>query len=90
MRAPGFLPMSTGEAGCRERGSIKELRERGYRITRQRQVLIDIILENEYSCCKEIYYKAVQKDENIGSATVYRMLKTLEEIGPSPATTCIK
>ena len=60
---------------------IKELRERGYRITRQRQVLIDIILENEYSCCKEIYYKAVQKDENIGSATVYRMLKTLEEIG---------
>lgn len=24
---------------------IKELRERGYRITRQRQVLIDIILE---------------------------------------------
>ena len=60
---------------------IKELRERGYRITRQRQVLIDIILENECSSCKEIFYKASQEDENIGVATVYRMINALEEIG---------
>ena len=32
-------------------------------------------------CCKEIYYKASQKDNRIGSATVYRMINTLEEIG---------
>lgn len=60
---------------------IKELKERGCRITKQRQILLDIILENEYTCCKEIYYKAVQEDGKIGTATVYRMLKTLEDIG---------
>lgn len=60
---------------------IRSLRERGCRITRQREILLDIILDSEYSCCKEIYYKASQRDENIGTATVYRMIKTLEEIG---------
>jgi Fur family ferric uptake transcriptional regulator len=60
---------------------IKRLKERGCRITKQRQTLLDIILENECSCCKEIYYKAVKVDSRIGSATVYRMISTLEEIG---------
>ena len=31
--------------------------------------------------CKEIYYKALQKDSSIGPATVYRMVNTLESIG---------
>lgn len=60
---------------------VKELRERGYRITRQRKIIIDIILRNECASCKEIYYRAARKDTNIGIATVYRMLNTLEEIG---------
>lgn len=37
--------------------------------------------EEECSCCKEIYYKALQKDSSIGPATVYRMVNTLESIG---------
>ena len=41
---------------------IQKLREQGCRITRQRRILLDIILEEECSCCKEIYYKALQKD----------------------------
>ena len=41
----------------------------------------NIILEEECSCCKEIYYKALQKDSSIGPATVYRMVNTLESIG---------
>ena len=60
---------------------IEKLKERGLRITRQRRILLDIILEGECSCCKEIYYKAVHEDPSIGIATVYRMVKTLEEIG---------
>ncbi|MDO4267872.1 MAG: transcriptional repressor [Eubacteriales bacterium] len=60
---------------------IQTLRERGCRITKQRLLLLDIILDNEYACCKEIYYKASQKDPRIGTATVYRMVKTLEDIG---------
>ena len=60
---------------------IQKLRERGCRITKQRLLLIDIILEQDCSSCKEIYYKASKQDSSIGSATVYRMVNTLEEIG---------
>lgn len=60
---------------------VEKLRERGCRITKQRLMLIDIILEQECSSCKEIYYKAVKKDGRIGTATVYRMVNILEEIG---------
>ncbi|MDO5337181.1 MAG: transcriptional repressor [Eubacteriales bacterium] len=60
---------------------IQQLKDRGCRITRQRRLLIDIILESDCGCCKEIYYKAVNVDKNIGVATVYRMINTLEEIG---------
>jgi Fur family ferric uptake transcriptional regulator len=60
---------------------IEKLKEKGCRITRQRLMLLDIILEGNCTCCKEIYYKASKKDESIGIATVYRMVSTLEEIG---------
>lgn len=53
---------------------ISRLRERGCRITRQRMMLLDIILGEECSSCKEIYYKAAKQDSRIGSATVYRMV----------------
>lgn len=60
---------------------IEELRNSGCRITQQRKIILDIILNNECSCCKEIYYQAIHKDDSIGIATVYRMIKKLEEIG---------
>lgn len=60
---------------------IRKLKEQGCRITKQRRILIDIILEEECSCCKEIYYKASALDGKIGVATVYRMINKLEEIG---------
>ena len=60
---------------------VQKLRDRGSRVTRQRLILLDIILEEECSCCKEIYYKAVRKDKKIGLATVYRLVRILEEIG---------
>lgn len=60
---------------------IKKLKSKGCRITKQRLLIIDIILQHECSCCKEIYYKASSVDESIGIATVYRLVNTLEEIG---------
>lgn len=60
---------------------IEKLKNAGCRITKQRLMLIDIILENQCTCCKEIYYQAAKQDPNIGTATVYRMVNTLEEIG---------
>ncbi len=60
---------------------IQRLKEQGCRITKQRIVLLDIILNENCSSCKEIYYKASRIDSRIGTATVYRMINTLEEIG---------
>ena len=60
---------------------IKTLKNNGLRITKQRLVLLDVILGDECSSCKEIYYKAVKIDKTIGTATVYRMVNTLEELG---------
>lgn len=60
---------------------IQRLKEQGCRITKQRMILLDIILEEDCSSCKEIYYKASKQDPKIGTATVYRMVNTLEQIG---------
>ncbi len=60
---------------------LQELKKKGCRITNQRKVLIDVILRDECCSCKEIYYQAIKEDATIGMATVYRMVKTLEEIG---------
>lgn len=57
------------------------LRKKGYRITKQRQNLIEVIMEENCSSCKEIYFKAAKKDSGIGMATIYRMMNLLEEIG---------
>lgn len=60
---------------------LKTLKDQGCRITNQRKVLLDVILDEECTSCKEIYYKAVEIDPNIGAATVYRMVNLLEDIG---------
>lgn len=60
---------------------LQELKKNGCRITSQRRILLDIILQDECGCCKEIYYRAAKKDPSIGMATVYRLVKTLEETG---------
>ena len=60
---------------------VERLKENGCRITKQRMVLMDVILSGNCSSCKEIYYKASKIDPKIGTATVYRMVNLLEEIG---------
>lgn len=66
----------------REKQKILELfRQRGMRITKQRMLILDVILENECSSCKEIYYRVSKKDKKVGVATVYRMVNSLNELG---------
>ena len=60
---------------------IQKLKDSGSRITKQRLLIIDIILQDECSCCKEIYYKASHIDSSIGTATIYRFVNTLEGMG---------
>lgn len=60
---------------------LQSLRKNGCRITKQRQILLDIILQEDCASCKEIFYKASSVDSSIGAATVYRMINLLEEVG---------
>lgn len=60
---------------------LQKLKEEGYRITKQRIAVIDIILENDCGSCKEILYKTAKTNKKIGAATIYRTINMLEEIG---------
>lgn len=60
---------------------MNRLRQAGCRITKQRKIILDIILQEECTCCNEIYFLASKRDPNIGMATIYRMINLLEEIG---------
>ena len=60
---------------------MEQLRNQGFRITRQRKLLIDIILGEACSCCKEVYVLASKRDPGIGMATVYRTVDALERVG---------
>lgn len=55
---------------------LKKLREQGCRITKQRQLLLDIILQEEYSCCKRnLLQSGKQRFVELVLQTVYRMIK---------------
>ena len=60
---------------------FERLRQEGFRVTRQRKLLIEIILKENCSCCKEVYILASRKDPGIGMATVYRTVDALERVG---------
>ena len=60
---------------------IALLRKEGFRVTKQRKILIDIILNEKCTCCKEIYCLASRQDRGIGIATIYRTINALENIG---------
>lgn len=62
-------------------GSFKEkLREKGYRLTAQRQAILDVITKNEgeHLSPEEIYELVKNSYPEIGLATVYRTLILLE------------
>lgn len=49
------------------------------RITRQRQKIIDLLLEQPNLTCKEIYYSVNKDDVSISYSTVYRTVRQLEK-----------
>ena len=59
---------------------IDKLKESGCRITKQRRLIVDVIMGNEFSSCKDIYYQVISRDKTIGMATVSRMIRQLEEL----------
>jgi Fur family transcriptional regulator, ferric uptake regulator len=63
--------------------SIKSsLRQRGVRLTRQRQILLDLIDKSgEHLDAEQLYQLAKEKDAKLNRVTVYRTLKLLKEGG---------
>lgn len=60
---------------------VEKMQEHGKKLTDQREILINIILEDKWHSYKEIYYEAVKRNVQISIATVYRTMDLLEEIG---------
>ncbi len=60
---------------------LKEMKRGGMRITRQRRLIIDTILQKDYTSCKDIYYQVRNRDRTIGISTVYRLVRQLEDMG---------
>ncbi|WP_029319855.1 Fur family transcriptional regulator [Butyrivibrio sp. AE3004] len=60
---------------------VEALKESGMRVTKQRMIVADVIADNDGASCKDICCIVRHKDSSIGVATVYRMIKALEDIG---------
>ena len=60
---------------------VEALKESGMRVTKQRLLVADVIAANDGASCKDICCLVRKKDTSIGVATVYRMIKALEDIG---------
>lgn len=60
---------------------IEALRQRGMRITKQRRLVARIIANNDRASCKDICCMVRSRDGSVGIATVYRMIKDLEDLG---------
>ena len=62
--------------------STQTLRNRGIRLTRQRQLLLDLIEESgEHLDAEALYTLARQRDPRLNRVTVYRTLKMLKQGG---------
>lgn len=72
---------AVGEIMLDKEDILARIKENGLRLTEQRKLIVDIIANEEYSCCKEVYFLAHKRDSSIGIATVYRMINVLEDIG---------
>ena len=60
---------------------IGEFQRRGMRMTKQRSMILDVILEKQWTDCKEMYYEVIKRDPDVGLSTVYRTIRALEGIG---------
>ena len=63
---------------------LNQLKKAGYRITEQRKLLLYIILNNEYSSCKEIYYAAKKQDDKSRNCNCVSYCATVGRYGTDP------
>jgi Fur family transcriptional regulator, ferric uptake regulator len=69
-------------AGCMALGIKQSLQQRGVRLTRQRQILLDLIDQSaKHLDADDLFHLAKEKDPKINRVTVYRTLKMLKAGG---------
>jgi Fur family ferric uptake transcriptional regulator len=71
---------SSGTADWRETWST-DLRERGYRLTPQRQLVLEAVDALDHATPDEILARVRQTASGVNISTVYRTLELLEELG---------
>src|SRR5690606_7193988 len=59
----------------------EELRARGYRVTPQRQLVLEAVSELGHATPEEICARVQQTARGVNISTVYRTLELLEELG---------
>ncbi len=59
----------------------QSLRERGYRLTPQRQLVLEAITELGHATPEDVHAWVRDRAEGVNISTVYRTLELLEEIG---------
>ena len=59
----------------------KELRARGYRVTPQRQLVLEAVTELEHGTPEEICATVQQTARGVNISTIYRALELLEQLG---------
>ena len=65
-----------------EKRIVAALRQRGYKLTPQRRVVLNVLAHSqEHLTPAEVYERVHQEDPSIGLVTVYRTLDILAELG---------
>jgi Fur family transcriptional regulator, ferric uptake regulator len=59
----------------------KELRARGYRVTPQRQLVLEAVTKLEHASPEEIRADVQQTASGVNISTIYRTLELLEQLG---------
>src|ERR671919_71552 len=82
VKAPTLLVRRSAGVYMATEGIKASLKERGVRLTRQRQILLELIDKSgQHLNAEELYHLAREQDPKINRVTVYRTLKMLKEGG---------
>jgi len=60
---------------------IKEFKKKGYKLTPQRRIILEILSEEKHISAEEIYERIRSSQPNVSFGTVYRNLNILLELG---------
>jgi Fur family ferric uptake transcriptional regulator len=79
---PGFNPDPSITPSIKKEQLKAFLKQKGFKSTRQRDIIADEFLKSEkHVTAEELYRKVGKKHKNIGFTTVYRTLKLLAKSG---------